>query len=600
MAPGPMNRFAPRPTRPRWRVAWILLAVLISSLRAAPAPAADASSSHLRLFYWQAPTVFNPHLAAGLKDWEACRMVYEPLATAEADGSLVPVLAESIPSVENGGLSPDGRWVTWTLKRGVRWSDGHPFTAADVVSTWRFISDPDLQCLTRDVHANVSAVEAVDPHTVRIQFSDAITAGHDWAVPFVGAEGMILPAHVPVDRLTDCSALAHVGTGPYRMTDVEVRDTILVGDDVVRVIKISYLPNPYFRTPGKPHFRRVTLHGGGDALMAARAVLQEGAADFAWNLNLSRTADKALRPFATGSLHFFPSPHVERILINFTDPDRKTETGERSSLRFEHPFLADLRVRQAIAHAVDRSAIAALYGRSARPTPNILVAPAQYRSPNTASRYPFDLERAADLLTAAGWTDSDGDGIRDRNGVPMRMVFQTSVSPLRQPVQEIVKSALESIGVDVVLKVIDASIFFGNGPSDSTMKKFYADLEMFFTGNASPYPLTYMERWTCNQVAQAANGWSGLNFGRFCRPAYDRLVAEAGRERDPAARRSLFIRMNDFLIEEVALVPLVNRHNAVGIGRSLMGVRITPWDRSTWNIADWRRCPDPGGAPEVP
>jgi peptide/nickel transport system substrate-binding protein len=564
-----------------------LCAAILWTLTPARGVAADAPDT-LRIISWQAPTVFNPHLTSGHKDWEALRIVYEPLATADREGNLIPVLAAEIPSRENGGVAVDGRSVTWKLKEDVVWSDGTPFTAADVRFTHAFITDPGRDAPTRYAYDVIERVEIPDPHTVRLVFRRPNPA---WGVLFVGSEGMILPRHAAAaEEGHSDRRIADVGTGPFRMTGVGVKDTILVGDDVVSMVEIRYSANPRFREPGKPFFRRIIYRGGGDAAMAARDVLVEGDADFAWNLQVDEDRLREMAADGNGRVLLPATSYVERILLNFTDPDRATETGERSSLRFPHPFFSDIRVRNAFAHAVDRRAIAALYGGAGRPATNILVAPARYRSPNTAGLCPYDLDRAAALLDEAGWTDTDGDGIRDKEGVPMRVLFQTSVNRIRQETQAIVKRSLTAIGVDVELKVIDASVFFSGDPTNpNTFGHFYADMQEFSVGNRLPDPTAYMAHWLKSEIAQAANDWSGVNYARWSHPEYERLYALVAAEFDPAVRRDLFIRLNDLLIREAAVIPLVNRATAIGVAEDLSGIDPIPWDRSTWNIRNWRR-----------
>jgi peptide/nickel transport system substrate-binding protein len=277
------------------------------------------------------------------------------------------------------------------------------------------------------------------------------------------------------------------------------------------------------------------------------------------------------------------------VLLNFTDPNRETAGGERSSIQFPHPFLTDKRVRQAIAHAIDRDAVHQLYGETGPSSTNVLTTPPQYRS-SAPYPYPYDLERAETLLDDAGWIDTDGDGIRDKDGATLSLVFQTSLNPVRQATQEVIKESLEQIGFSVALEQIDSSIFLGQvGDNTNTRRHFYADLEMFAYGGRSPDPGGHMKGWTCDQVAQKSNNWSTANWGRYCNPEYDALYARSATELDPDVRGELFISMNDFLIEDVALVPLVLRPLSYAVSSDLLGVIPTPWDVETWNIKDWRR-----------
>lgn len=539
----------------------------------------ETAADTLKLLYWQAPTILNPHFSSGFKDAEASRITLEPLASFDAEGNLVLFLAAEAPSLENGGVAADGRSVTWRLKPDIQWSDGTPFTAADVVFTYQFITNPDVATTSAGTYDSIDTVEALDPTTVKITFKQPNPA---WYLVFTGTEGMVLPQHLfqdyngPSGRDAPANRMP-VGTGPYRV--VEFRS----GDVVV------YEPNPYYRDRDTLAFTRIELKGGGDAASAARAVLQTGDVDFAYNLQVEANVLKQLQAGGQGQVVTNFGSLVERIVLNFTDPNRETADGERSSLEFPHPFLSDPQVRQALNLAMDRQTIAEqLYGPTGQPTANFLVAPVQFRSTHTSSRY--DLAAAAALLDQAGWKDTNGNGTRDQAGVEMEVVFQTSVNPLRQKTQAIVKQSLEQIGVGVTLKTIDPSVYFSGDPANrETVERFQADLQMFATGNTNPDPGSYMKTYTCDQVAQKSNNWSKQNYSRYCNPAYDALWQQSTQELDPKRRQDLFIQMNDLLVQDGAVFPLVHRADAAGVSNRLAGVNLTPWDLNTWNIAEWKR-----------
>ncbi|MGE5602086.1 MAG: peptide ABC transporter substrate-binding protein [Nitrososphaerales archaeon] len=544
----------------------------------------------LTILYWQAPTVLNPHLAPAAKDRSACRIAYEPLASYNRDGNLVPFLAAEIPTLENGGVALDGRSVTWKLKQGVLWSDGKPFTAADVLFTYKFATNPAVRATTAGNYSDIQAVDAIDDYTVRITFKDVKAA---WAQPFVGANGMVLPEHAFAgypDPLQAPVNTLPIGTGPYRAVSFKPQEVLFLGNELIETNKIVFEPNPYFRDPEKPYFSQVVVKGGGTVNEAARSVFQVGDADFTHNLQLMDA--KALANLqgsaSEGRLLSQFGSMVERILINRTDPNHAAADGERSSVEYAHPFFSDLRVRRAFSLAIDREAIASLYGPAGRTTSNVLVSPEIYASPDT--HYEYNLEKAAALLEEAGWVDTDGDGVREREGVRMTVVYQTSVDAQRQQAQAIVKKALESIGVEVKLKIVEASVFLSNDPANTgTRSHFYADLEQFTTGNFVPDPGTYMKTWTCGEIAQQANGWTGRNYERWCDPAYDELYAQSTRELDPKRRAQVFIEMNDMIIDDVVLVPVGHRAEVFGASNTLEGVDLTPWDADTWNIQDWTR-----------
>ncbi|QIR36004.1 peptide ABC transporter substrate-binding protein [Tolypothrix sp. PCC 7910] len=537
-----------------------------------------AASDTLKLLYWQAPTILNPHLAQGSKDFEASRITYEPLASFDKEGKLVPFLAAEIPSLENGGVAKDGKSVTWKLKQGVKWSDGQPFTAADVVFTYQFVSNSAVGATTSANYQGIKSVEAVDDYTVKINFQEPNPA---WSLPFVGSNGPILPRHI-FEKYNGSNAreapanLLPVATGPYKVVEFKPGDIVI------------YEANSFFREANKPFFKRVELKGGGDAVSAARAVLQTGDVDFAWNLQVEAPILKQLEAAGKGRLDISFGSFLERIAINQTDPNKETKEGERSSIEFPHPFFQDLKVRQAFNYAIDRNTInQQLYGQTGRAVTNILVAPDIYNSPNT--KYEFDLKKAAALLDEAGWKDSNGNGTRDKNGVELKVLFQTSVNPVRQKTQEIVKQSLTSIGIGVELKSIDSSIFFSGDPANpDTLARFQADLQMFSGGNSNPDPGTYLKGWTCDEIPQKKNNWSKSNSSRYCNPEYDKLWKQSNTELNPEKRRQLIIQMNDLLIKNQAVIPLISRANVNGVSNRITGVDVTPWDDRTWNIKDWR------------
>ena len=536
-------------------------------------------NSILKLLYWQAPTILNPHLSTGFKDAEASRITLEPLASFNNDGELVPFLAAEIPSKANGGVAADGKSVTWKLKPDVKWSDGTPFTAKDVVFTYNFIANPQVGAVSAGTYEVVESVEAIDKHTVKVNFKEVNPA---WSLVFVGGEGMILPKHIyePYNGANAREAPANlkpIGTGAYRVVNFKSGDVVI------------YEPNPEFRQVDKLAFKKIELKGGGDATSAARAVLQTQDADYAYNIQVEAPVLKQLEAAGKGKVVSNYGALMERIIINHSNPNKTAPSGERSSIKFPHPFFKELKVREAFALAIDRDTIAQqLYGVTGKATSNFLVAPEQYVSTNTS--YEYNLDKAKKLLDEAGWQDTNGNGIRDKNGTEMQLIFQTSVNPLRQKTQAIVKQGLRSLGVDVELKSIDPSVYFSsNASNNDTVEHFYADLQMYTTGNTNPEPGAYMKFHTCGQIPQKANNWSGDNNARYCNPEYDRLYQLSAKELDPSKREQLFKQMNDILVKEVVVIPLVHRADVSAFGNSLTGYDVTPWDLRTWDIMNWKK-----------
>jgi peptide/nickel transport system substrate-binding protein len=561
--------------------AWALIDRVTAGPARAAAAAGRGTQGTLKLLYWQAPTILNPHLANGTKDFHASHVVLENLLHADTAGNLSPVLAAEVPSLANGGVAKDGRSVTYKLKRGVRWADGRPFTSDDVVFTYHYISNKETGATTYGNYDDIAKVEPIDAYTVRITFKNPTPF---WYRAFVGENGMIVPRHA-LDAYVGSNArnapfnLKAFGTGPYMV------DTFRPGD------LVTYKINPYYRDPNKPAFSEVQMKGGGDAVSAARAVFETGEYDYAWNLQVEWPVLSHMMGTGKGVLQPEPGGGVECLYLNETDPN-KTVDGQRSSLKTKHPFLSDLKVRQALALAVDRQTMATqLYGEAGDPTPNLLTTPSKYYSHNT--KMTMDLNRANSLLDEAGWKRGP-DGVREKNGVKMEITYVTSVNSLRQKEQQIVKEGWEKLGAKVTLQSVDAGVFFSSSPGNNdTITHFYRDVEMF-TDSFDLSPVSYMEQWysgdPAKDIAQKENNWSGQNLVRWQNAEFNKLFDEGIKELDPQKNTQIWIQANDVAVNQVAGIPLINRKSVNAHVKNLQtGPNMSAFDDATWNIADWRR-----------
>ncbi|WP_072387397.1 peptide ABC transporter substrate-binding protein [Hyphomicrobium sp. CS1BSMeth3] len=540
-------------------------------------PTKRGGGGALRLLWWQAPTLLNPHFATGTKDQDASRIFYEPLAGWDSDGNLVAALAAEIPSRENGGLAADGKSVTWKLKQGVKWHDGKPFTADDVVFNWEFSSDPETATVTSGSYKDVK-VEKVDDFTVRILFDKPTPF---WADAFVGTAGMIIPKHLFVDYKGAKSReaptnLKPVGTGAFKFVDFKP-------GDMVRAEAFAD-----YHIPNQPYFDTLEMKGGGDAVSAARAVLQTGEYDYAWNMQVEDAILKRLETGGKGEVHVVPGGNIEFIQLNSTDPWTEVD-GERSSIKTKHPAFSDPAVRQAMMLLVDRKSVEDhIYGRTGVATANFLNNPERFNSKNT--KYEFSVAKANELLDKAGWKKG-ADGIREKGGVKLKFVYQTSINAPRQKNQAIVKQAAQQAGIDLELKSVVASVFFSSDVANpDTYPKFYADIQMYTTTMSQPDPDRFMNQYCSWEVATKDNKWQGRNSSRFRNGEYDKLYKEAQGELDPVKRAALFIRMNDIVVgpENGTIIPVVYRPRAHSRSKTLRA-DVSGWDNDTWALARWYR-----------
>lgn len=549
------------------------------------APAAFAergADGNVNVIYYQAPSILNPYLSSGTKDVESASLVLEPLAGFDQDGNLFPRLAAEIPTVENGGVSADLTQITWKLKEGLLWSDGTPVTSADAKFSYEYCTHPEGGCAQGARYEGITSVETPDDLTIVVTF-DAPKPNPYTA--FVGSTSPILQSAQFKDCLgakaPECTAqnFGPIGTGPFKVVDFKVNDVV------------QFEANPNYRDPAKPAFATMTLKGGGDAQAAARAVMETGEFDYAWNTQINPELQAQMTAAGKGQFVNAFGTLVERIEMNLTDPSADLPEGERSTTKHAHPVLSDIKVRKALSMAIDRNILVEIgYGAAGRATCNLVPAPAMFASDNTEC-LTQDLEGAKALLEEAGWTDSDGDGIRDKDGKKLSLLYQTSVNAVRQDFQAVIKGWWNEIGVEVELKSVDASVFFGGDPgSPDTFQKFYSDVEMYANNFDGTDPEPYLAQYLCDKIPGPDNQWQGENINRFCDPAYDALVAELAKTSEIEKRAEIAKKLNEMLTKDsYVVVPLVDRGRLSAHSNTLGGVVLNTWDTELWNASDWYR-----------
>ncbi len=538
-------------------------------------PTKRGGGGTLKVLWWQGATLLQPHFANGTKDQEGSRIFYEPLAVWDNDGNLVPVLAAEIPTRENGGLSADGRSVTWKLKRGVTWHDGQAFTADDCVFTWEYAKDPATAAVTIGVYKDVK-VDKVDSHTIKVTFAKPTPF---WATAFVAAEGMVLPKHLfgayaGAKSREAPTNLKPVGTGPYKFVEFKPGD--LVRGEI----------NTAYHMPNRPFFDAIEMKGGGDATSAARAVLQTGEYDYAWNLQVEDEVLKKMEAGGKGKVHVVPGGDIEFIQLNITDPWNEVD-GERGSVKSKHFAFSDPKVREAMALLCDKKSMQEfIYGRTGFATGNFMNNPPRFKSPNT--KWEFNVDKANALLDAAGWKKG-GDGIREKGGKKMKFVYQTSINGTRQKEQAIVKQAAQKAGIDLELKSVTASVFFSSDVANpDTYGKFWSDMQMYTTTMTAPDAERFMDQYKSEEVSQKANKWAGRNICRYVNPEYDKLAAAGSSELDPVKRAAIYISMNDMVVNEWIVVPLISRPRVRG-GNLKLVTTLSGWDLDFSALQNWYR-----------
>lgn len=546
----------------------------------------------LKLLFWQAVSELSPHVSTGTTNIVASQLVVEPLLRIFEDGSIQPNLLSEVPSVANGGLNAGLTEVTLKLLPGVTWSDGTPFTAADVVFTHGWVTNPANAATSIQPWARITEITAVDDLTVLVRFAQQ---NFNWYESFATQQlGTIYPKHY-VEAGGDMRT-APLGTGPFIVESFAANDQII------------FTPNPTYRFPDKPYFASVNLRGGGDVGTAVQSVVQTGDWDYVWNVQLEPELIAEYLQGGQGQIRAVARTTEERINFNLSDPRVEGPDGQLSYWENPHPVLSDPVVRQAISLAIDRETILdRLYNPDGeRTTASIITGNPQWDSPNTS--WAYDPDQANQILDDAGWV-RNGD-VREKDGQRLDFTYATSINSVRQKTQIIVQQNLKEIGVAVQLQQVDAGVYFGADTGNTqNINHMYVDLNMYSSGPPLSLPITYMSNWytggeTRSNIAQASNGWAGTNFQRYQSAEYDaewvQLNSGAFATLEEAAQS--IIRLNDILWRDNVAVPLVNR--AAGSGSyAIHNTLIHGEDKATgednygsqafddgfWNIANWNR-----------
>jgi peptide/nickel transport system substrate-binding protein len=551
------------------------------ALMPAAALAQRGSDGHVSIIYWQAPSILNPYLSGGTKDIDSSNIILEPLARYNQDGVLLPWLVDEIPTVDNGGVSADLTQITWRITPGLLWSDGTPFTAHDVAFTAEYCMHPEGGCAQGRLFADIASVEVVDDLTVTVTFTAPRPVPY---TAFVGGESPIiqraqfqncLGARAP--ECTDAN-FGPIGTGPFRVTEFRPND----------VIQLE--ANPNYRDPNLPRFATMTFRGGGDARSAASAVMETGEMDYAWNLQLAPEVIAEIARGGRGTPISAFGTLVERIEVNLTDPSPSLPPETRSTRAHPHPILSDIRVREALSRAIDRELLVEIgYGQAGRVACNLVPAPPIFRSDANENCAIQDQDRARALLDEAGWVPGP-DGIRVRDGVRLTLDYLTSTNAVRQDFQALIQQWWREIGVEANLRNVSASVFFGGDPgSPDTFQKFYADVEMYANNFSGTDPEGYLGAYRCGREPRPETGWQGENINRFCDPEYDALHLQLTQTAGVEARAVIARQLNDILVQNFVIIPLVDRGRVSAHANTLGGVVLNVWDTEMWNVHQWHR-----------
>ncbi|TME91053.1 MAG: peptide ABC transporter substrate-binding protein [Chloroflexi bacterium] len=540
----------------RHDVSRLLLTLLLAvTIGAACSPQrGPAAGGGTLVFAWQEPETLHPFYSTGTQtNALVYRVAVEGLVGVSPEGTPRPVLATGIPSTANGAARLDdagGMVVRWTIRDGVRWSDGAPLTSADVRFTWRTVlSDPKVA--TREGYDRMADVETPDERTVVVRYRSIDVA---YATRF----DALLPRHLLEGA--DAAALAAyarapLGTGPFRITE------FASGDHVTAERNAGY------RVPGKPALDRVIFRFVG-SVDAAKAQLKAGEVDAALSLGEADAAD--LEKERDVRVVSAISPAVETLAFNLAQP-----------------VSGDIAIRRALLLATPKAGIVEklLFGRT---RPAATEVPYGWAAPKALAQEGYDPARARDVLERAGWL-AGADGVRAKAGVRASLrIVSTTGNRLREQIEQVLVDEWRAIGVEARIQNVPNATLTGSWQSGGLRKRGEFDVLLAQTGITGADPQSYLaQRHRCEAIPRAENNGAGSNYERLCDPRIDALLDEAGRTLDPERRRAIYADVLATLNERAVAIWLYERGRYDAYRARVQGYVANGWDVATWNVAEW-------------
>jgi peptide/nickel transport system substrate-binding protein len=548
---------------------------VISEPTTAPQPTATPEKSSITFVIAQDPPSFNATIEQSGYDVLVMELVMLGLADLDVDGNAYPELAAELPSIEDGDVVVDEENgtmdVTWKLRQDVKWSDGTPVTAEDVVFTYDAVVDPVNGYWIPGIDY-VDSVEKMDDYTVVVHYN-AIYPGY--LTQFGGYLMAIWPAHYcdAEQGFTqwDCSR-EPLSDGPYVLTEW------VAGNHM------TFARNPYYYEAGKPAIDEIVVQIIPDENVRKQMLIQ-GDADLDMWTTEPVIAELQNEPNVEVSL----SPYtrwVMRIVFNLA------AKGTTDPVATPHPILSDVRVRRAIRMAIDPETISKEFflgyanvewTEFFRPPYNICNIP----------KPAFDPEAAKTLLQEAGWIDQDGDGIREchgcttgaEEGYMMEMEFMTysGYGEALELTQQFIAEELGAIGIKLNQSVVEDTLLWAAASEGGLEQSGNFDMDIWDDGYSGTDPTDFL--WGYYYSA-AAEPDAGLNYGRFINTQVDELI-DASYTLDESVRKDVFCQLADILDEQLPELILFTTVDANTHSTRLQGVQSNPNEIITWNVADW-------------
>ena len=560
---------------------WTILTLGLFVLAACSAPGAEpvapsdtgeaaTGGGQIVLIIPEEPATLNQYLAVAAIVRQVADATTAGLTTVDADGNFAPVLAAELPTVENGGVSEDYLTVTWKLKPDLTWSDGEPLTSDDIKFTWEAVSHPESGAVLSLGFEMIDDVETPDPLTAVVRYS-AINQAYLQQFMFG-----ILPRHAtgePAQMQTWAWNRQPVTAGPFIVGEWNAGDNIVMDR------------NPNYYLEGQPYLDRLIFRIVPDpGAQLAMMVQGEG------QVHLWPGEDKAVYDSTTAGraeLQEIPGQWHMALRFNLSQPF-DSDPGPQPP----HPILGDLRVRQALAHAIDYETII----NDVNPGVFPATSPFAYGwyQCDLPRPYEYDPERARTLLEEAGWVEGP-DGIRVAQGADYaadgtRMALQMEGYTNFQPLQRLEEALVEmfkAVGIEVAIQNDDFSIIFGSYEEGSPRMVGNYDMLIYDDSLGIEPHAAILSDYHSSGIPSAENP-AGGNMYRWVNPAADAAIERAGSTVDIAERQAAYCEVAQLMHQDLPLVSIFLFTEGYGAAANLTGYQVNMWGSLTWDAQNWR------------
>ena len=491
----------------------------------------------------QEPNTLNPLLSDLLATAEVSSLIFSSLIVNDARGEWLPDLALEVPTLQNGGVSPDGLTIKYKLRPGVTWHDGKAFTAEDVKFTWQMIMNSGVNVISREGYDKILAIDTPDNYTVIIHY-------REYYPPYLTLFKSILPKHILEKEDINKSSFnrAPIGTGPFRLKEWHMSEALLLEANTA-----------YYR--GKPNLDSILYKVIPDANVML-SQLKVGALDIVTNV---------------------PSSQIDQIkgIEGIQVVSTPNMIWEHVDFNLDNTLFQDVKVRQAIALGIDKQALIANVLKNSANTAVSDQSPLSWGYNPAITPVAHDVAAARELLSQAGWQQGM-DGIFAKDG--RKLSFSLSV-PTGHKTRELVAQAisyqLKEVGIQVEVKMVEGKIFF-----DDLLKNRRFETVMYaWVAGVDP---NNFNLWNSKKIPNRNNQYDGQNYSGWRNAEIDALTDQGIRTVDIEKRKQISFRIQDLIIQECPIIPLYFRNNIDVVKKTVMNYQANPTPSGNlWNAWQW-------------